>query len=186
LRLPRSMAIVHLHLPRPIPLAVYSELQSSRHLLERECPTIREGNDLTAWGQVERLSADSQAALSPEQCRQENQPASRCHRAWYPPMTPNKFSIEPDSGSEPRYRSDFAHRREVAFRLRWLRLPPRLQAYVHWNRLNRRIFPDVPFARHANLRSAVVKALVMWPGPRLACLCRRIICRRCHFFHEQE
>ena len=87
-------------------------------------------------------------------------------------MTPNKFSIKPDSGSEPRYRSDFAHGREVAFRLRWRRQPPRLQAFVHSNRLNRRIFLDVPFARHANLRGAVVKALVMWQGARalLACV----------------
>jgi len=80
-------------------------------------------------------------------------------------MTPNKFSIEPDSGSGPCCRSDFVHRCEVDFP-RWRRQPPRLQAYVHSNRLNRRIFLDVPFARHANLRGAVLKALVMWQGAR--------------------
>jgi hypothetical protein len=86
-------------------------------------------------------------------------------------MTPNKFSIEPDSGPEPRCRSDFVYRREGDFRLRWRRPPPRLQAYVHSNRLNRRIFLDVPFARHANLRGAVVKALVMWQGARALLAC---------------
>ena len=62
-----------------------------------------------------------------------------------------KFSIEPDSGSEPRRRSDFVHRREVAFRVRWRRQQPRLQAYVHSNRLNRRIFLDVPLLATPNL-----------------------------------
>jgi hypothetical protein len=86
-------------------------------------------------------------------------------------MTPNKFSIEPDSGSEPRCRSDFVHRCEVDFHLRWRRQPPRLQTYVHSNRLNRRISLDVPSARHANLRGAVVKALVMWQGARALLAC---------------
>jgi hypothetical protein len=59
--------------------------------------------------------------------------------------------------------------------------------FLHSNRLNRRIFLGVPFARHAQSTWCRSEGLGhVATSPQIACLCHRIICRRCHFFHEQE